>query len=479
MKLWQKHWELDKLVEAFETKGDLLLDGHLVRADVIGSLAQAAGLNRIGILSDAELQALRRGLTRILMLWKQEKFTLKAGDEDVHTKIETWLTQEVGDVGKKIHTGRSRNDQVATAIRIYTKEQLHDIVTALLALIAQFVAFARTHEKLPMPGYTHMQRAMPSSVGLWAGAFAEGLLDSLGTLEAAYALNDQSPLGSAAGYGVPLPHDRAYTAKLMGFAKVQNNSLSCQNGRGVIEASVVAALISILQHLSKFASDVLLFTTKEFDMFMVADELCSGSSIMPQKRNIDLAELIRSKTHVLTGHYVTLVGISANLISGYNRDLQDTKKPLLESLGTAHDTIVASLQLLRGLAPRPVRLREMMTSEIYSTHHALAQVTRGISFRDAYAGVSKNVADGKKKQGFDTRVLREQKGDDAQPVGYVSALEDNREVRILEQSTHEGGTGNVGLGPLAREIKGRQRHWQRVMQFYEKSVLELLNTDMV
>lgn len=455
MKLWQKHWQLNTAIEAFETKDDLLLDGYLVRADVVGSLAQAHGLGKIGMLSKEEVSDLKAGLTEILSLWENGQFVLEAGDEDVHTKIENWLTAHVGETGKKIHTGRSRNDQVATAIRIYTKEQLHEISAAALLLASEFLAFARRYEWVPMPGYTHMQRAMPSSVGMWAGAYAEGLVDSLKILEAAYALNDQSPLGSAAGFGVPIPHDRAYTASLMGFSGVQNNSLYCQNARGVIEASVVSALISILQQVSKFASDVLLFTTKEFDTFKVADELCSGSSIMPQKRNVDVAELIRSKTHIVLGHYNALIGISTNLISGYNRDLQDTKKPLFESLWIAHDTIRASWQLLHGLAPNPVRLREMMTGELYFTHHALKQVLDGVAFRDAY-----------KKVGSGTE-------------GYASATETDRITEVLHGSIHMGGTGNLGLAKLGHVIAGQRRLWETKVKRYEKTVFKLLEEDMV
>jgi len=475
MKLWQKHWQLDKIVEAFETKDDLVLDGHLVRADVIGSLAQAEGLHRIDLLTKEEVGFLRGGFQTILQLDKEGKFPLGAGDEDIHTKIENWLTAHVGDVGKKIHTGRSRNDQVATSVRVYTKEQLHEIIQALLSLTTGFVSFAQKYEKVPMPGYTHMQRAMPSSVGLWAGAFAEGIMDSLAILESAYRLVDQSPLGSAAGYGVPIAHDRVFTAKQMGFARVQNNSLYCQNGRGIIEASVVAALVSVLQHLSKFASDLLLFTTKEFDMFIVADELCSGSSIMPQKRNVDVAELIRSKVHSVPGHYMALVGISSNLISGYNRDLQDTKRPLFESLWTTKDTIVASWRLLCGLAPNPTRLREMMSSEIYVTHHTLGQVTQGIAFRDAYKEASQTVA-GKKQN---NKSAKTSTNHDMSMEQYGSALEIDRISSILEQSTHLGSTGNLGISAVSRTVKGRVRVWDRTIKTYNKTVDDLVAGSMV
>lgn len=383
-KLWQKQWTLNKQVEAFETGGDLLLDQKLIWADVAGSLAHAMMLEKIGILTKKELKAAKKGLLAIQKLAKLGKFMLKNGDEDIHTKIENYLTETCGSVGEKIHTGRSRNDQVLTAIRLFTKDELIGCWISAIDLAAAFVSFAKKYEMVSMPGYTHMQKAMPSSVGMWAGAFAESLIDDVALLKATLALIDQSPLGSAAGYGVPLPLDRAYTTKLLGFAKTQNNSLYCQNSRGKFEAAVVASLLSLLQTVNKFATDVLLFTTSEFGFFTVDDEMMTGSSIMPQKKNIDVAELLRSKVHILLANYTSIVGISSNLPSGYNRDLQDTKKTLMDSLEISNQTLSIAKLLFEHLTPNPLKLEASMTPEIFATTTVFANVQKGMAFRAAY-----------------------------------------------------------------------------------------------
>lgn len=424
-KLWQKNWKLDSFIEAFETKDDILLDQKLVKFDVLSSIAHAKMLAKIGILSGQEFKAVKKGLLDVLNLEKAGKFTLKVGDEDVHSKIENFLIKKCGDVGKKIHTGRSRNDQVLTAIRLFTKEKLLSIWKELLALIGSFLSFAKKYEFLPMPGYTHMQKAMPSSVGMWAGSFVESLIDDLALLKTAYKLNNQSPLGSAAGYGVPLLLDREYTAKLLVFEKVQANSLYCQNSRGKIEAAILAALIAILLDLNKFASDILLFTTKEFNFFEMAKELCTGSSIMPQKKNVDVAELLRSKAHLVLGNYVQIVSLSSNLISGYNRDLQDTKKPLFESLEITKESLKIANILVNNLHPKKGVLGKSLTPEIFATHQALALVKQGVPFREAYK----------------------------QTANKLSNFKFKNSEQVLKQSTHLGGTGNLGIDGLFKTLK--------------------------
>ncbi len=295
-KLWSKgESKLDPFIEAFETKGDLLMDQKLVKYDCLASIAHAKMLCKINILSKSELAKLEKGLLEILSLNSQGKFLLKIGDEDMHTKIENFLTEKYGEAGQKIHTGRSRNDQILTAIRLYSKEIMEKIKQELIRLIKSFENFSKKYGLIKMPGYTHMQKAMPSSIGLWAGSFMDSFKDDCVLLNTAMELNDQSPLGSAAGYGTPLKLDREYTAKLLGFAKVQNNSLYCQNSKGKIEAVILAALTQILLTINKFASDIMLFTTTEFNFFQVSDKVTTGSSMMPQKKNLDLAELLRSK----------------------------------------------------------------------------------------------------------------------------------------------------------------------------------------
>ena len=394
-KLWQKNkTKLNSSIEAFETKGDLLLDQKLIKYDVLGSTAHAKMLHKIGILTGEELNELEQGLSEILRLDKVGKFKLQYGDEDIHTNIENYLTEKHGEVGKKIHTARSRNDQVLTALRLYTKTELEEIQKYLLELIQSFHQFSKKYESVPMPGYTHMQKAMPSSVGLWSESFKDSLLDDLDLVKAAYKLNNQSPLGSAAGYGVSIKLDKELTAKLLGFNKVQKNPLYCQNSRGKIEAAILASLISILLTINKFATDLMLFTTQEFNFFKVSEELTTGSSIMPQKKNLDVAELLKSKVHLVLGNYIQIVSLSSNLISGYNRNIQDSKKPLMESLEIALESLKITKILLENLTPNKEKLEAAMTDELFATEKALKLVLKGESFRNAYQQVGKTYSEG-------------------------------------------------------------------------------------
>ncbi len=392
-KLWEKNTsKLNKDIEAFETKGDLVLDQKLIKYDVLGSLAHAKGLKKIGILNQEELQQLEKGLNEIASQVtdpRKGSLTLELGDEDMHTKIENYLTEKYGDVGKKIHTGRSRNDQVLTAIRLYSKDMLITIQKNVTMLIKSFESFKKKYGTIPMPGYTHMQKAMPSSLGLWTESFIESLQDDLTVLQTAIILNDQSPLGSAAGYGTTLLLDRQYVAKLLGFAKVQKNPLYCQNSKGKIEAAVVAALLQIMLTVNKFASDVLLFTTSEFAFFIVSHGVTTGSSIMPHKKNVDVAELLRSKVHLLLGNYTQIVSLSSNLISGYNRDLQDIKRPLIESVELTIESLSATNILLANITPNTKSLQKAMTDELYTAEKAFALVKQGVPFRKAYSEVKK------------------------------------------------------------------------------------------
>ncbi len=393
-KLWQKNWELNSLVEAFETKGDLVLDQKLIPYDIQGSIAHAKMLCKIGILKKEELKILEKGLEEILLLYKQGKFNLEFGDEDMHTKIENYLTEKHGNVGKKLHTARSRNDQVLTAIRLFTKDYLEQIEKEIVILINCFEQFSYKYKLIPMPGFTHMQKAMPSSIKLWSDSFKDSLNDDLKLLKTAYEINDQSPLGSAAGYGLPISVDRVYVAKLLGFAKVQNNPIYCQNSRGKIDGGVLASLISILQTINKFSSDVMFFTTPEFNYLKVSDVVITGSSIMPQKKNVDLAELLRSKAHLVLGNYTQMVSLSLNLISGYNRDIQDSKKPLLDSLELTLSSIKACQILLKNISPNKKVLKAAMTKDLYATEEVLKLVVKGTSFREAYIKVGKKYARG-------------------------------------------------------------------------------------
>lgn len=396
-KLWSSESALDPLIEAFETKGDLEVDQKLIPYDIQGSIAHAKQLFKIGILTKDELSKLAQGLKQILKLTEKGKFKLELGDEDMHTKIENYLTEKSGEVGKKIHTGRSRNDQVLTALRLYTKDQLNQIKNQALILINGFDQFAKKYGEMPMPGYTHMQKGMPSSIGLWLGSFIASLEDDLGILNAAYELIDQSPLGSAAGYGLPIKLDKKYTADLLGFKKVQENPIYCQQSRGKFEAVILAALIQVLLTINKFASDVMLFTTQEFGFFEASLKVTTGSSIMPQKKNLDLAEVLRSKVHLVLGNYTQIISLSSNLISGYNRDLQDSKKPLMESLAITLESLKVTRILLENITPNQHKLETAMTEDLFATEKALRLVQAGETFRDAYKQVGKKYLKGGEK----------------------------------------------------------------------------------
>jgi argininosuccinate lyase len=398
-KLWQKDKEkLITEIEAFETKGDLLLDQQLIPFDIQGSMAHAKMLCKIGILTAKELQILLEGLEKINSLYKQDKFLLSFGDEDTHSKIENFLTENYGEVGKKIHTGRSRNDQVLTALRLYSVYELGQIKSQTTKLINTFKLFKKEYGKIPMPGYTHMQKAMPSSISLWAESFIAAFKDDLKNINNVHGLINQSPLGSAAGYGVPINLDKKYTASLLGFKKVQENPIYCQSSRGKFDANILSALIQLLLTINKFASDLLLFTTAEFGFFQASESITTGSSIMPQKKNLDLAELLRSKVHLVLGNYVQIVSLSSNLISGYNRDLQDGKKPLMESLEITKESLGMVQLLLSNIKPNKEALKKNMTMDLFATEKTLKLVLKGESFRNAYRKIGKELEGGEKNE---------------------------------------------------------------------------------
>lgn len=265
-KLWQKGSQnSSKIVEDYCFSDGVVLDNNLVSHDVYGSIAHAHALQKLKIITNQELEKLTQCLREILALNEKGEFTVIPSDEDVHTKVENHLTEKLGELGKKIHTGRSRNDQVLVDLRLYAKENLFNVANKTINLIQTYVDFAKKYEFVPMPGYTHMQKAMPSSIGMWGGSFAESLLDDLKFLTSAYELNDQSPLGSGAAYGLSLSIDRALTSELLGFAKVQNNSLYSQVSRPKVQLAVMQSLVQIMLTLSRFAQDLLLFTTSEFN----------------------------------------------------------------------------------------------------------------------------------------------------------------------------------------------------------------------
>jgi len=385
-KLWKKSdTALHSAVEKYTAGTDHILDVEILPFDIQGSRAHAKGLEKIGILSGAELKDLLHALDALEKDFAAGAITIMPEDEDCHTVIENYLVLKLGDVGKKIHTGRSRNDQVLTAVRLYMKHHLAALRTQCVGLASDFVDAAEKHKDIPMPGYSHTQQAMLGSVGHYMAAFAESLLDDADYIAATIAHIDKSPLGSAAGFGTSIAIDREYTCKELGFAAAQINTLYCQNSRGKFESAYMEALAQVMLSLDKFANDMVLFTSREFDYFAVDDSLITGSSIMPHKRNLDVMEILRGNVSVVVANQLMVKSIAKNLISGYNRDAQLMKKPLIESTHIVEDSIEIVGIVLKGLTPKPESIRAKIDSGIFTADIANELVVeKGMPFRDAY-----------------------------------------------------------------------------------------------
>ena len=422
-----------------------VLDSRLVKADVLGSIAHAKMLSSIGILTEAEFASLKIGLLEILDLHKRGEFSIGEHDEDVHTKIENFLTEKVGEPAKKIHTARSRNDQVALDLRLFAKEELFDIFESAAELVLEFQNAALQHEFVPMPGYTHMQKAMPSSVAMWMGSFAESLIDDLHELKSAFEMTDQSPLGAAASYGVSLPIKRKLVSDLLGFEKLQNNVLYTQSARVKFELSIMHVCSQIMLTLSRFAQDLLLYTTSEYDFFKVSDDLCSGSSIMPQKKNLDIMEVLRSRSHLVVGHTQTAASIVAGLPSGYNVDFGETKELFIDCLDITRDSIGIVKLVLDSLKVNKEVLERSMTSDLFATHAVYELVKKGMPFRDAYKEIGLN----------------------------LDNVEKYNPVEVLKASNHEGGPGNLQLSKIIDAVEEEKKWWSKKKEKYEKAIEEL------
>lgn len=383
-KLWEKTYSLDALMEAFTVGNDPVLDARLVNADCVASMAHAKMLSSIGILSKPECNSLLKELAGIIDLNAQGKFSISRSEEDVHTAIENHLVRALGDTGKRIHTGRSRNDQVLAALRLWSRGFLFCFQDACLGLISRLLDFAEMHALVPMPGRTHTQLAMPSSVGLWAGAFAEELLDDAALARNAFSILDCCPLGSAASYGSPLPANREMVADLLGFSRVQNNVLYANNSRGKFESIALEAVEQAALTLSKMAQDLILFSLPEFGYFTLPQELCTGSSMMPQKRNPDGLELVRAKSAAITADVLAIKTTIRSLPTGYNRDFQETKGPFFRGCEAGLGCVRVMDLTIEKLAVNEERLRAGFRPEIFATDKALELVAGGMPFRDAY-----------------------------------------------------------------------------------------------
>lgn len=385
-KLWKKDAQSpNPLIEAYTVGTDYLFDSELVPFDISASKAHAKALRKVGIITAGELKTLLVAFDSLAADCKNGKVLITPQDEDCHTVIENYLVEKLGDTGKKIHTGRSRNDQVLVALRLYMKAHLSELRGECSGLAVQFLDFAEKYGWVPMPGYSHTQQAMLSSLGHYYSAYAESLIDDTQLLSSVLTHIDKSPLGSAAGFGTSFPIDRRYTAEELGFADVQVNTLYCQNSRGKFESIFLEGLVQVMMTLGRFATDVLLFTSQEFGFLTVDASLTTGSSIMPQKKNLDALELLRGNVGAVAANQLLIKELSKNLLSGYNRDLQLIKKPLMESVALVHASVEIIGIFLQGIAPHTEHIKTKITPGIFAADIANELVTtKGIPFRDAY-----------------------------------------------------------------------------------------------
>lgn len=385
-KIWDKSKKetLHPAVEKYTVGTDTVFDMEFLPFEIAADRAHAKTLQKAGILTAEELQKISGGLDALEKDFAGGKIGIKTSDEDCYTVIENYLTEKLGDIGKKIHTGRSRNE-VVTMVRLYMKQNLSWLKNKTLALANSYAEYAEKYKDVPMPGYSHAQQAMLSSVGHYFSAFAESLLDDAEYISSTAKYLDKSPLGSAAGFGVSIPLDREFAAKELGLSKIQVNSLYCQNSRGKFESAYMECLAQIMLTLGRFANDMLLFTSKEFDFFSADNSIVTGSSIMPQKRNLDVLEIMRGNASVVIANQLLIKDLTKNLISGYNRDGQLIKKPLVESTKIVFDSVEVTGIVLSGLAPKPDSMKEKITSGIFTADIANDLVLKkGIPFRDAY-----------------------------------------------------------------------------------------------
>ncbi len=394
MKLWDKGIEINQLIEAFTIGRDTEMDYFLAEFDVIGSLAHITMLESIGLITSPELVMLSVELREIYKEIKAGKFVIEPGSEDVHSQVELMLTRKLGDVGKKIHSGRSRNDQVLLDLKLFTRSEIKTVANHTFELFELLIAQSEKYQQVLMPGYTHLQVAMPSSFGLWFGAYAESLTDDLLLLQAAYRIVDQNPLGSAAGYGSSFPLNRQMTTDLLGFESMNYNVVYAQMGRGKVEKSVTFALASVAATLSRMAYDVCLFMSQNFNFVSLPDELTTGSSIMPHKKNPDVFELLRSHCNRIQSLPNQILLITNNLPSGYFRDLQLIKEVFIPAFAELKSCLTIASFAVSNIKVNGKIMEDSRYENIYSVEEVNRKVLEGVPFRDAYRQVGESIKNG-------------------------------------------------------------------------------------
>lgn len=394
-KLWEKNFEINKEIERFTVGRDRELDLYLAKYDVLGSMAHITMLETIGLLTADELKQLLAELKKIYAVCEQEKFVIEDGVEDVHSQVELMLTRKLGDIGKKIHSGRSRNDQVLLDLKLFTRHELKEIAEAVKILFDELIQKSNQYKDVLMPGYTHLQIAMPSSFGLWFGAYAEGLTDDLLFLQAAYRMTNRNPLGSAAGYGSSFPLNRSLTTKLLGFDSMDYNVVYAQMGRGKMERNVAFAMATIAGTLAKMAFDACMFNCQNFSFVKLPKECTTGSSIMPHKKNPDVFELIRAKSNKIQSLPQQVMLIMNNLPVGYFRDLQIIKEVFLPAFNELKDCLQMAAYIINKIEVNKNILDNPMYDPMFSVEEVNRLAADGMPFRDAYKKVGLDIEAGK------------------------------------------------------------------------------------
>lgn len=393
-KLWEKNFEVNKEIERFTVGRDREMDMYLAKYDVLGSMAHITMLESIGLLEKDELEKLLAELRHIYQLCEDGKFSIEKDVEDVHSEVELMLTRKLGDMGKKIHSGRSRNDQVLVDLKLFTRHELMEVVDNVKALFDELIQKSNQYKDVLMPGYTHLQIAMPSSFGLWFGAYAEGLADDMLYLQAAWRMTNRNPLGSAAGYGSSFPLNRQMTTDLLGFDSMDYNVVYAQMGRGKMERNVAFAMATVAGTLAKMAFDACMFNCQNFQFVKLPKECTTGSSIMPHKKNPDVFELIRAKSNKLQSLPQQIMMIMNNLPVGYFRDLQIIKEVFLPAFDELNDCLRMAAYIINKMEVNDHILDNPMYDPMFSVEEVNRLAADGMPFRDAYKKVGLEIEAG-------------------------------------------------------------------------------------
>ena len=443
-KLWQKNNKVSELVEKFTIGNDQVMDMYLAPYDVLGSIAHTTMLAEVGLLTAAEQIAIKKALVAIYEKIQAGTFSLAPGVEDIHSQVEILLTEALGDAGKKIHSARSRNDQVLVDIKLFLRAEIISLIESVHSFFKVLQAKSEAHKNDLLPGYTHLQLAMPSSFGLWLGAYAESLVDDITVLQAAYKVVNKNPLGSAAGYGSSFPINRMRTTELLGFESLNYNVVYAQMGRGKAERITAMAMANIADTLSKLSMDASLFMNQNFGFIQFPEELTTGSSIMPHKKNPDVFELIRSYCNRIKALPNEIMMMTTNLPSGYHRDLQLLKEHLFPAFTELKNCLEMASLMIQNMEVKKDILEDPKYQYLFSVEEVNKLVLTGMPFRDAYKQVGASIEAGK--------------------FTYSTAL----------AHTHEGSIGNIGTAIIGEKMKAvlAEMGYEKVTQ----RIAELLNT---